>query len=88
MLEALKEELSYAGDEGLNLCVLLVDAFDPRHVLGRAVVNLDIMLEHSCSVIQLETDLYADEKEEECVGTVTVDVRGHAMLLRAKMAKL
>ena len=75
------------GDE-LSMAVLLVDAYDAKHVLGRATVNLAIMMDHACSIVQLETDLYVDEKEEECVGSIVVDVRGHAMLSRASKAVL
>ena len=53
-------------------------------MLGRATVNLSQMLDYECSLLKLETDIYADEKEEEQVGTVVVDVRGWQMLLRAK----
>jgi len=78
-----KEELQYEG-ENLGFAVLLVDAFDTRHVLGRSIVNLSLMLAHQCSIVRLETDLYADDKEEEPVGSITCDVRGHTMLLRAQ----
>jgi hypothetical protein len=81
-LELFKEEISYS--EELSLSIVLVDAFSARDVLGRATVNLSQMLDYECSLLKLETDIYADEKEEEQVGTVVVDVRGWQMLLRAK----
>ena len=55
-----KEELSYVGDD-LALSVVLVDAFSSRDILGRATVNLSQMLDYECSLLKLETDIYADD---------------------------
>ena len=84
-METFKEELSYVGDE-LSLYISLFDAVDSRKHLGRAVVNLGVMMNHACSILQLETDFYADEKEEVSIGSLVVDVRGHMLLLRAEKA--
>lgn len=67
-LEILLLTINANGGEGLS-------------VQGVASVNLWVMVEDSVSILRQEVDVFSMETAE-CIGTATVDVRGHHVLAK------
>ena len=81
----LSEEIDSNG-EYLNANIYLVDTTHSSDdnggtlpLVATAVVGMWVMLEDGCNVVRQELDIVTVETQET-IGTVVVDVRGHALL--------
>ena len=70
--------------DGLSLQVVLMDVSRAHKIVGKAAVNLWVMIEDSCNILRQEVDIMADDAGGDALvrilGSVVVDVKGWHLL--------